>query len=40
MSALDYLKHYTYADYKLCKGDWELYEGYLVAMSPKTSSIS
>ncbi len=34
MGAIDYLKHYTYDDYKLWKGDWELFEGYPVAMSP------
>ena len=26
--------HYTYDDYKLWKGDWELYGGIAVAMSP------
>ena len=26
--------HYTYEDYKLWEGDWELYEGIAVAMSP------
>ena len=34
MGALDYIKHYTYEDYKLWEGKWELYEGYPVAMSP------
>ncbi len=34
MGALEYLKHYTYEDYKLWEGKWELYEGYPVAMSP------
>ncbi len=34
MSAVDYLPHYTYDDYKLWEGSWELYEGYPVAMSP------
>lgn len=34
MSALHYFKHYTYDDYKLWEGSWELYEGYPVAMSP------
>ena len=34
MAALDYLKHYTYDDYKLWEGQWELYEGFPVAMSP------
>ncbi len=26
--------HYTYEDYKLWKGDWELFDGIAVAMSP------
>ena len=34
MSAIDYIKHYTYEDYKLWEGTWELYEGFPVAMSP------
>ena len=34
MGALDYLKHYTYEDYALWEGKWELYEGFPVAMSP------
>ncbi len=34
MGAVDYIPHYTYDDYKLWEGDWELYEGYPVAMSP------
>ena len=34
MAARDHLPHYTYDDYKLWKGNWELYEGYPVAMSP------
>lgn len=34
MGALEYLKHYTYHDYVLWKGKWELYEGFPVAMSP------
>ena len=34
MGALDFLKHYTYEDYKLWEGKWELYEGFPVAMSP------
>ncbi len=34
MGALDYLPHYTYDDYKIWEGDWELYEGYPIAMSP------
>ncbi len=34
MGALDYLKHYTYDDYMLWEGKWELFEGFPVAMSP------
>ena len=34
MAAVNHIKHYTYADYKAWEGDWELYEGYPVAMSP------
>ncbi len=34
MGAVDYLQHYTYEDYKMWEGNWELYEGYPVAMSP------
>ena len=34
MDVVDCLKHYTYDDYKLWEGDWELFEGYPVAMSP------
>ncbi len=34
MGELDYLPHYTYDDYKLWEGDWELFEGIPVAMSP------
>lgn len=34
MGAIDYLKHYTYDDYKLWDGHWELFEGFPVAMSP------
>ncbi len=34
MAAIDYLQHYTYDDYKLWEGQWELYEGFPVAMSP------
>ena len=34
MAAIDYRKHYTYEDYKLWEGQWELYEGFPVAMSP------
>ena len=34
MAALDHLPHYTYDDYKLWEGNWELFEGYPIAMSP------
>ena len=34
MGALDYLPHYTYDDYALWEGKWELFEGFPVAMSP------
>ena len=34
MAAIDYLPHYTYDDYKQWDGEWELYEGFPVAMSP------
>ena len=34
MGALDYQKHYTYDDYKEWEGNWELYEGFPIAMSP------
>jgi len=34
MGAIDYLPHYSYADYKEWEGKWELYEGYPIAMSP------
>ncbi|MBN2896224.1 MAG: Uma2 family endonuclease [Campylobacterales bacterium] len=34
MGALNYLPHYTYDDYKLWEGKWELYEGVPIAMSP------
>ncbi len=34
MGAVDYLPHYTYADYKNWEGKWELYNGCPVAMSP------
>ena len=29
-----YLPHYTVADYRLWEGDWELWEGIPVAMTP------
>ena len=34
MGALDHLPHYTYEDYRIWEGDWELYEGFPIAMSP------
>ena len=34
MAAVDYIKHYTHNDYKKWKGDWELYEGFPVALQP------
>ncbi len=34
MPAVDHIKHYTYDDYKLWEGAWELHEGYPVAISP------
>ncbi len=34
MAVVDYLPYYTYDDYMLWDGDWELYEGFPVAMSP------
>ncbi|MDF1881909.1 Uma2 family endonuclease [Sulfurimonas sp. MAG313] len=34
MGAVDFLKHYTYDDYALREGRWELFEGFPVAMSP------
>ncbi len=34
MGALDYLPHYTYENYVTWEGDWELYEGVPIAMSP------
>ncbi len=34
MGAVDYLPHYSYADYREWEGKWELYDGYPIAMSP------
>jgi len=34
MGAEDYLPHYTYEDYTLWEGKWELFEGSPIAMSP------
>ncbi|MDA8564056.1 Uma2 family endonuclease, partial [Mariniblastus sp.] len=28
------IPHYSVADYELWKGDWELWDGYAIAMSP------
>ncbi len=33
MAVIDYLKHYTYDDYMMWEGNWELFEGFPVAMS-------
>lgn len=34
MLKIKHIPQYTYSDYKLWKGDWELIEGYPYAMSP------
>ena len=34
MEARQYIPHYTIADYKTWKGDWELWQGIPVSMSP------
>ena len=34
MAAIDYLPHYTYGDYRQWDGEWGLYEGFPVVMSP------
>ncbi len=34
MANLAYLEHYTYEDYKLWEGDWELINGHPYAMAP------
>lgn len=34
MGAIDYIPHYTYNDFALWEGNWELFEGVPVAMSP------
>ncbi len=34
MKTVNFIKHYTYADYKLWEGKWELFDGFPVAMSP------
>ena len=34
MNPLRYLPHYTYADYKIWEGDWELIQGIPYSMSP------
>ena len=33
-AALKFAPHYTVDDYSLWKGDWELWEGLAIAMSP------
>ena len=38
MSAPKYIPHYTYADYVQWQGDWELWRGVPVAMSPSPRS--
>ena len=38
-SAPKYKPHYTHEDYSLWKGDWELWEGCAVAMSPSPFGI-
>jgi Uma2 family endonuclease len=35
MGALKYEEHYTYEDYVLWEGEWEIIEGFPYAMSPK-----
>jgi len=37
MGALDYLPHYTYDDYKMWEGEWELIGGIAYAMAPSPS---
>lgn len=34
MNVADYVPHYTYDDYTLWEGSWELFEGFPIAMSP------
>ena len=34
MNTANFSKHYTYQDYKLWEGKWELFDGFPVAMSP------
>ena len=34
MNTANFIKHYTYEDYKLWEGKWELFDGFPVAMSP------
>jgi len=34
MAAVDFLPHYSYEDYRRWEGEWELYEGVPVAMTP------
>lgn len=37
MNTVNFIKHYTYEDYKLWEGEWELFDGFPVAMSPATT---
>jgi len=37
MLKIKHIPQYTYSDYKLWKGDWELIEGYPYAMSPSAT---
>lgn len=39
MSNPRYIPKYTFSDYKIWKGDWELIEGHPVAMSPSPKKI-
>ncbi len=34
MNTANFIRHYTYQDYKLWEGQWELFDGFPVAMSP------
>ncbi len=37
MLKIKHIPQYTYSDYKLWKGDWELIEGYPYAMGPSAT---
>ena len=37
MPNLDYIPKYTFSDYKLWKGDWELIKGHPISMSPSAN---